>query len=112
MAKATKRNASPKKQLRQKSLDIHYKVTSDDHILYADQYTIQFFADEFIVSFFQSEHPLIFSGEEFDKQNTVEAKCVARFVLNPNQMHRFVVAVNENLRKWREIHVPKEASEK
>jgi hypothetical protein len=100
MAKAAKRTA--KNQVRQKALDINYKISPDVHLLYADQTVIQYYADEFVISFFQTEHPLVFSEEDFERRGSIDARCIARFALNPNQMGRFVVAINQNFQKWRE----------
>lgn len=101
-AKTTKTFTTPKR----KSLDINYKVSGDLGILYADQFVVQFYSDEFIVSFFQSEHPLVFSEEEFEKRNELEARCIARFALSPPQMSRFLTALQTNVKKWQEIHLP------
>src|SRR5882724_4057591 len=104
-----KRTAKPLEELlKQKPIDINFKIPEDMGLLYADQFTIQFYADEFVVSFFQTEHPLVFSGEDFDKRNTLDARCVARFVLNPNQMGKFALAVGQNFRRWREVHIKDE----
>jgi hypothetical protein len=91
--------------IKQKPIDINYKISDELGLLYSDQFVIQFYADEFVISFFQTEHPLVFSGEEFDKRETLDARCIARFVLNPNQMGKFVFAVNKNLQRWREVYV-------
>jgi hypothetical protein len=96
---------------RQKALDINYKIAGDVMILYSDQYVVQFYADEFVISFFQSEHPLIFSDEEFEERNALEARCIARFSLNPNQMRRFFQALQKNLKGWTEAHLPEALQE-
>lgn len=100
MAKATKRTS--KNGVRQKALDLHYQISPDVRLLYADQTVIQYYADEFVISFFQTEHPLVFSEEDFANRGSIEARCIARFALNPNQMRRLVVAINQNFQKWRE----------
>lgn len=92
--------------IKQKPIEINYQIPPDTVLLYTDQYAVQFYADEFVISFFQTEHPLVFSGEEFDKRETLDAKCVARFVLNPNQMGKFVLAINQNFHRWREVYIP------
>ena len=109
-ARSMKRAAKVEKDVSfiQKSIDISYKIPTDAVLLYADQYTVQFYTDEFVISFFQTEHPLVFSGEEFQQREALDARCVARFVLNPNQMGRFVMAVNKNFQRWREVHSSEE----
>lgn len=96
---------------KQKALDINYKIAGDVMILYADQYVVQFYPDEFVISFFQSEHPLIFSDEDFEKRDALEARCIARFGLNPNQMRRFFQALQTNLKRWTEVHLPEALQE-
>jgi hypothetical protein len=84
-----------------KALDIRYRIDGEP-ILYTDQFVVQFYPDEFVISFFQSAHPLIFSDEEFEKLETLDAKCIARFALNPPQMRRFFQALQHNLQRWGE----------
>lgn len=92
----------------QKQVDINFKIPEDQNLIYADQFSIQFYRDEFVIGFFQTEHPLVFSEQEFAKRNKLDARCIARFVLNPNHMGRFVVAINQNFAGWRAAHVPQE----
>jgi hypothetical protein len=112
------KNRSAKRQLhaesdnarviKQKQVDINFKIPEDQGLLYADQFSIQFYADEFVIGFFQTEHPLVFSEQDFAKRNKLDARCVARFVLNPNHMGRFVLAINQNFARWQEVHMPRE----
>jgi hypothetical protein len=111
--RSVKRTAeSQQVTLKQKPIDINFRIPEDMGLLYADQFTIQFYADEFVISFFQTEHPLVFSGKDFDERDTLDARCVARFVLNPNQMGRFAVAVGQNYRRWGELYIKDEQTPK
>jgi hypothetical protein len=94
-----------------KALNINYKIAGDVVILYADQFIVQFYPDEFVISFFQSEHPLIFSEEDFEKRDALEARCIARFALNPPQMRRLFQALQTNLKRWTEMHFPEALQE-
>lgn len=95
-----------------KALDINYKISDDLGISYADQFIVQFYPDEFVISFFQSAHPLIFSDEEFSKLDALEARCIARFALNPPQMRRFFQALEHNIKRWGEANFPDELRRK
>lgn len=72
---------------------------------YATHMLVQHTDHEFIVSFFEIENPVLLGSDEARQEklqhlDTVRAHCVARVIVAPERMHRFIAAMQENLENY------------
>jgi len=89
--------ADPETQ--QRSIGIEF-IIEDTDISYADQYVVQNFPHEFIISFFQTEHPLIFTEDDFRKLGNLHAYCIFRVALRPSQAKELSDILQRNIAIW------------
>jgi len=84
-----------------KELPLEWYVPEDIVSQYANNIVVQRGDNEFIVSFFQTIPPLIIGSPEnikaqFDRVEEVRSKCVARIIIAPEKMGRFIQALSTN----------------
>ena len=84
------------------TLNINFVVPPDFPIIYADQAVVQHYPDEFVISFFQSAHPILLRDAQVKDLTEVQANCVARFAITPQQMARLTGVMVDNFNKWKE----------
>lgn len=89
----------PDQETLQRSIGIEW-IIEDTDISYADQYIVQHHPDEFIISFFQTEHPIIFTEDDFKKLENLRAYCVFRVVLKPSQAKDLSDILRKNISIW------------
>jgi len=89
-----------------KTLRINRIYPPDLQTHFVQSVVAQHQVDYFVLSFFEVWPPLILGETEDEKRREVEtlesvdAKCVARFVLTPDRMREIVDILTENLRKY------------
>ncbi|MCI0486233.1 MAG: DUF3467 domain-containing protein [Blastocatellia bacterium] len=74
-------------------------------LVFANNVFIQHSQDEFIISFFQTDPPAIIDQKELEQVKSINAYCVARIVLTPNEAFKFFNALGRNLQKYREVYL-------
>lgn len=72
---------------------------------YANNVVVQHGRNEFIISFFEILPPLILGSDEekkaqLEKISSVQAECVARIILSPEQVEEIIRVLQDTLEKY------------
>lgn len=97
----------------ERQIPIDWFVSQEIKTRYANNVIIQHSNNEFVLSFFEVLPPLLIgSHEEVQAQlaqmRSAHAECVARIVMNPQQVKNLARALQENLQKYLEQFPEKE----
>lgn len=79
------------------TLEVRRVLPADLIGLFSDQFIVSGTAHEVILSFLQTQHPLAASPEEFERIEAIEARCVARIIVTPEQARLIELALRQNL---------------
>ena len=80
---------------------IEWYVSEDIKSQYATNMIVQHTGEEFLISFFEMEQPLLLGNRDEVKSKletigTIRAKCIARIIVTPQRMKKFVEAMTKN----------------
>jgi len=64
---------------------------------YATNMLVQVSDQEFYLSFFEATPPIMFRPEDADKLEGVRAECIARIIVSPDRMAKFVDVMQQQL---------------
>jgi len=84
---------------------IEWHISEDIDSKYATNLVIQHSEHEFIINFFEMHPPLILGApdqvrEQWQKIESVQAKCVARIIVSPDRMQEFIDVMQAGLNKY------------
>jgi hypothetical protein len=69
---------------------------------YATNMLVQVGEHELFVSFFETPPPLIFSPQDAEKLEGVRAECIARIVISPERLGKFIEVLQQQLETFNE----------
>lgn len=103
-----------KDQKDQERVEVPIKYVIPDEIVtqYVTDMVIQHTDQEFLISFWEIQRPMLLGTEEERKAQIqmiefVENRCVARFVITPDRMQRFLDAMKENVDRYQKARADK-----
>lgn len=84
-------------------VELDYRIPDGMLAVYADTTVIQHTPNEFTISFFQVERPIRLKPENPKKLIPIKAQCVSRIVFSPEQMAKFIQALQTNMNRYQKL---------
>lgn len=69
---------------------------------YATNILVQAGEEELYVSFFEAQPPVILATKDWDSIESVKADCIARIVITPDRMSKFIDVLQKQLEVFRQ----------
>lgn len=89
------------------SLEIVWHLPEDIVSQFATDVVVQQGVEEFIISFFQVRPPVIVGSpeeklEQVKQLDSIKAECVARVIVTPDRMNKFIKALQSSYNRYLE----------
>lgn len=78
-----------------RDVELGFFIPEDLELTFADVSFVQDTGSEFVLMFFQTSRPVITSEKDLGKVHKIPAYCVARMVLTPRHMEKFLGIAQE-----------------
>jgi len=103
-----------------KKIKLHYVFPENIESKFVNHVIVQNQKDYFTLSFFETVLPPILGESEEERKNSLEkiksidAKCIARFIITPEKIAQIANAIQENIKRYKELLTvePQEDKEK
>jgi hypothetical protein len=103
-----RKRPAAKKKPQERVIPIIWNFPEDLISGYATNIVVQNGEQELYVSFFEAQPPILLAPEDAEKLESVNAECIARIVITPDRMAKFI----DVLQKQLNVFNSKKAAEK
>jgi hypothetical protein len=108
---ANKRTATKAKTpTKQRQIPMVWNFPVDLVSGYATNMLVQTGESELYVSFFEAPPPVLFGPEDAKKLESFTAECIARLVISPDRMAKFIEVLQQQLNAFNEKKKAKKSS--